>query len=104
MIFVTTSNIEIQNDNLTIFWLFQSKNKRRKKKKKTRAARKAEEKRLNDARQAELDKQEGEGDRSDSGIEVEYVQEQPAVDVTNPFYSQFHKIFETFKVCPLDKV
>lgn len=34
----------------------------------------------------------------DSGVEVEYVAEKPLVDITDPLYGQFHKIFEAFKV------
>ena len=81
-----------------IMTYLQSKNKRRKKKKKTRASRKAEEKRAAEERAAAAKKTEGEAGEDDSGVEVEYVQEKPLVDITNPLYSQFHKIFETFKV------
>lgn len=37
-------------------------------------------------------------EESESTVEVEYVQEKPLVDITNPLYSQFHKIFEAFKI------
>lgn len=50
-------------------------------------------------RSADADgKEEEDAATEDSGIEVEYVQEKPLVDITNPLYSQFHKIFEAFRV------
>ena len=61
--------------------------------------RKAEEKKAADERAAAAADSKTDVGEDDSGVEVEYVQEKPLVDITNPLYSQFYKVFETFKVC-----
>ena len=75
----------------------QTKNQRRKKKKKKRRAARRLEQEQREQEQKQAAKQTK--TKADPKVEVEYVPEE--VEITDPQFRQFQKIFEAFQVCNL---
>lgn len=72
--------------------------KKKKKKKKRRGRHRFEEEQDKGKKDKESQSDKSEGDEAMGGVEIEYIQDTIDLDITDPNYRHFTKIFETFRI------